>query len=171
MNTVFLGIRVLHVLAAALWLGSVAFVAFVLMPAMERSGPAGDRIMGAMHRGGLGPYFGSISGVTVLSGLYLYWRFTAGFDPSISGSLGGIAFGTGGALGLIAGILGGSVVGRSATKAATLGESLDGIKDAARRSAVEAEIRKHKQRMVSVGRLVVGLLVITITLMAVGHYV
>ena len=36
---VFLGLRALHVLAAAIWIGSATFLAVVVIPAVEASGP------------------------------------------------------------------------------------------------------------------------------------
>src|SRR5205085_5066189 len=98
---------------AAIWLGATVFMSYVLMPTIESAGPAGGQIMIGLNRRGMVAFFASTAGMTVLTGIYLYWRFTGGFDPEISRSHAGLAFGIGGACGLVAAIIGGSVVGRA----------------------------------------------------------
>jgi hypothetical protein len=44
----FLTIRALHVLLAAVWLGSVGFMVLFVMPAMKETGPAAAPMMGAI---------------------------------------------------------------------------------------------------------------------------
>jgi uncharacterized membrane protein len=98
MNAItFLLIRVSHVLLAAIWLGAVVYTAVFVMPAVAESGPAGGQVMGAIARRGLTAFLGVVAGLTIVSGVWLYWRFTGGFDPAVSASTGGMAFGIGGA--------------------------------------------------------------------------
>ena len=108
---VFLPIRVLHVLLAATWLGATVFTTFLLMPVVESMGAAGGQVMIGLNKRGLTAFFASMGGLTVLTGIYLYWRFTGGFDPAISRSNAGMAFGIGGVAGLLATIFGGAIVG------------------------------------------------------------
>jgi hypothetical protein len=166
----FLSLRVLHVLLAATWLGATVFMSFMLMPVIEQSGPAGGQIMVGMHRKGLTAFFGALGGLTVLTGIYLFWRFTGGFDPVVSRSNAGIAYGIGGAAGLLATIIGGSVVGRSANKVVDLMGQLSTLPDA-QKGAVIQDVDALRQRMKSFGLVVVILQVIALTTMAVGHYV
>src|SRR5262245_40827631 len=112
----YLAFRVIHVLLAALWIGSTVFISLLLMPAIEASGPAGGQVMLGLNRRGLNAYMGAIGGITVLTGILLFWRYTAGFDPVLSGSRAGITYSIGGLAGLLAAIIGGAVVGRSAQK-------------------------------------------------------
>src|SRR5262245_51264207 len=116
MNTFFLAARVLHVLLGATWLGMVVATTFFLMPAIQEIGPDSGKVMMGLARRKFDAFIASVAGLTVLSGFYLYWHFTAGFDPGISASAGGRVFGLGGVLGLVAAIVGGSVVSRSARK-------------------------------------------------------
>jgi uncharacterized membrane protein len=46
----FLVIRAVHVLLAALWVGSVAFMVFFVLPALKETGPAAAPMMGASAR-------------------------------------------------------------------------------------------------------------------------
>src|SRR4051794_15892502 len=116
----YLTFRVVHVLLAALWIGATVFVSFLLMPAIETSGPAGGQVMIGLNRRGLNAYMGAIGSLTVLTGIALFWHYTAGFDPGLSGSRAGIAYSIGGLAGVLATIVGGAVVGRSAKQVVAL---------------------------------------------------
>src|SRR5229473_268203 len=113
MSTVlFLTLRVIHVLLAAILIGATVFTSFLLMSAVEAAGPAGGQIMIGLNRKGITAFFGATGGITALTGIYLFWHFTGGFDPEISRSHAGMAYGIGGLAGLLAVIIGGAVVGR-----------------------------------------------------------
>src|SRR5437899_1178711 len=101
-TTLFLSVRVLHVLLSAIWLGATVFTSILLMPVIEGAGPSGGQVMMSLERKGLTPFFASIGGISVLTGFYLYWHFNGGFDPEISRSHAGMAFGVGGVAGLLA---------------------------------------------------------------------
>lgn len=167
----FLTIRVLHVLMAAVWLGATAFVTFFLMPALQETGPAAGPVMGALMRRKVHAFMASIGGLTVLTGFYLYWRFTGGFDPATSGSRAARVFGAGGVAGIIALIIGGAVVGRNAKKMAALDARLASMPDGPERAAAAAEMTAARVRAASAGRIVLVLQAIALALMAVAHYV
>ena len=76
--------------------------------------------MAALERRGLLAFIPIVVSVSILSGVWLYWRYTGGFSPEISRSHAGMAFGTGGALGILAAIIGIGVVSRSLAKATAL---------------------------------------------------
>ena len=171
MNDLFLIARALHVVCAALWLGSVALLAFFVMPAVEKIGPDGGKLMTAMEKGGLHAFMGSTAGVTVLLGLFLYWHFTANFDPTISRSTEGMVFGIGGVLGIVAAIIGGAVVGRGARKLVAMGPQLASAADAAQRTKLMGEFESVRARVKSASKIVVVLVTVTMIMMAVAHYV
>ena len=168
---IFLGLRVVHVLFAALWLGSAAFITWFLIPAIQQTGASAAPILGVLERRKVNAFMGSVGGLTVLTGLALYWRLTGHFDPALSATRTAMVFGTGGVLGLIALILGGAVVGRNAKKMAAIGESLTAMPEGSARAPALAAMTAAGQRVATVGRLVVFLLMIALALMAVGHYV
>jgi hypothetical protein len=171
MNVIFLTMRALHVVCAALWLGATVLLTFFVMPAVTQLGPDAARAMTGLQKAGLNAFMGAIGGLTVLSGFYLYWHFTAGFDATISGSTGGMIFGIGGVLGLAAVIIGGSVVGRGARRLTALGAELATTTDGAARTELLAEMSRMRNQVTTFGNIVVALLVITTVLMAIGHYV
>lgn len=169
MNAVFLSARVVHILSAALWLGAVVFISMFMMPALQQAGPEGGKIMSGMERRGLMTFMASIGGTTILTGLYLYWHLTGGFDPAQSGTIEARVFGAGGVLGLAAMIIGGSVVGRSAKKAAEIAAKMAAMPERDRAAAAE-HIQQLRRKMVTFGHVVIALLVGTIVLMSIGHY-
>jgi len=167
----FLSIRAAHVLVAALWIGSTVFSAALLMPALEGSGPAAGVLMGRLNRRGFPVYMSIVGATTMLSGVYLLWHFTGGFDSSVMTSREGLVFGAGGLAGILAGIIGGAVVGRSAR---ALSHLLDG-------QITEADDHVHRallsraatlrNRMKIGTRAVIVLQMIALVFMSVGHYV
>ncbi len=169
MTAIFLSIRALHVVCAALWLGSTAMLGLFVMPAIDQLGADAGRVMTNLQRTGLNAFMGAIGGLTVLSGLYLYWHATA--DPDFAGSTAGIVFGIGGLLGLAAAIVGGSVVGRGARSLAATGAELAATTDATTRTGLLADVQRLRAQVKTFGHLVMTMLVIATVLMAVAHYV
>jgi len=167
----FLTIRAAHILVAALWIGSTVFMATLLMPAVDATGAAGGQLMARLQGRGFPIYMEAIGVTTVLSGLYLLWHFTGGFDLSVSTSHAGLAFGVGGAAGVLAGVIGGGVVGRSGKKLAQLSGGAMTIADDHVHRALLAEIASLKRRMRIGTRVVVGLQTTALVLMSVAHYV
>jgi uncharacterized membrane protein len=170
MTELFLGVRVLHIMFGAMWLGAAVFVSLLLVPAMRDAGPDAGKVMLGLGKRRIDLFIGSISGLTVLTGLWLYWRYTDGFNPAFIRSAGAHIFATGGALGVLAAVLAGSVVVKNMKRAIALLKEIEKT-DAAARPALMARIAQHRQKAGTGGRIVMVLLLITITLMALGHYV
>jgi hypothetical protein len=108
---------------------------------------------------GLHRFMAASSGVTVLSGLWLYWTLTAGFSASAMSSTAGMVFGLGGLAGLLAAMLGGGVIGRSIQRIEAL--SADG--------ADSAQVADLHQRIAMASRLALSLLAFALLAMALGH--
>ena len=168
MTTLYLGIRVLHILMGALWVGLAVFVAFFLMPAVGDSGPEGGKVMAALERRRFVVYAPVVAALTVLSGLWLYWRYTAGFSATIAASHAGMAFGLGGALGIVSAVLGGAVLSRAAATATALFREAAGLPEGPTRAAKLASAQQFRARAQAVARLVAVLLIITVGLMSVA---
>jgi hypothetical protein len=167
----FLSMRVLHVVLAGAWFGAAAFLTLYLIPSVQQLGTGGVPVMAALVRRGFVKYMASIGGLTIVTGLYLFYRFTGGFDPVISASRAGMAFSIGALTGLIALILGGSVMGASAKKLAALAAKAAGVPDGAERAALMNTMTGLLARMETFGRIVVALLLVSMAAMALGHYI
>jgi hypothetical protein len=169
-TALFLSLRAAHVLLAAVWVGATVFTSILLMPVIEGSGPIGGQLMQNLEKKGMTAFFAAMGGTTVLTGIYLYWRFTGGFDPTVSSSHAGMAFGIGGAAGILAVIIGGSVIGRSSRKVLALMEQLPKASEAQKRALMqEADVLRG--RMKTFGVLVLFLQLIALLTMSVGHYI
>lgn len=168
---VFLTLRVVHVLLAATWVGAVGFMVFFVLPALKATGPAAGPMMGAIARRGLNAFMGTLGGITVLTGFYLYWRFTGGFDPALSATRAAMVFGTGGIAGLLSTIIGGAVVGRSTKRMEELGAKAMALPEGSERSKLMNEANAARDRGIAGARIVFVLQIIAVICMAVGHYV
>lgn len=167
MTILYLVIRFLHVLAGAMWVGMAVFSAFFLMPAVKELGPDGGKVMAAMERRGVVVLIPVIVSISILSGIWLYWRYTGGFSPEISRSHAGIAFGTGGAIAIVAAIIGIAVVSRSLAKATALSKQAMTMPETGRAAAM-ATVQQLRARGMSAARVVAVLVIIVIGLMSVG---
>jgi hypothetical protein len=128
-------------------------------------------MMGAIGRRGLNRYMGALGGVTVLTGIYLYWRFTGGFTPELSATRSAMVFGTGGIAGILAVIIGGAVAGRNAGRMEALGDQAVALPDGAERAAVITQAAAARDRALAGARIVLVLQIIALACMAIGHYV
>jgi len=169
-TVLFLLLRAAHVLLAAIWVGATVFTTMILMPALQDSGPAAGPVVGALMRRKMPAFMAALGGTTVLTGLYLYYRFTGGFDPALSGSMGARVFGAGGVAGIAALIIGGAVISRGTKKLAELGDRLPNTPEA-QRGPLLAEMNAARKRVATFSRIVIVLQGIAVIAMAIGHYV
>jgi hypothetical protein len=167
----FLTMRVFHVVLAAAWFGAVAFITLYLSPSVTEAGAGGNQLMAILMRRGLHKYMASIGGLTVLTGVYLFWHFMVGFGPGAGASHAGMAFSVGALTGVIALILGGAIVGASAKKLADLGPRLASTPEGTGRTGLMQEAERLRGRMDTFGRIVLALLFFSLAAMALGHYV
>lgn len=169
---IFLLIRILHVLLAALWVGATAFAVIFL----DRLLTATDRhssttVLTTLGGGGLNAFMASIGGLTVLTGLWLYWRFTGHFDHALSATRSARVFGTGGLAGIIALIIGGSVIGRTFRKMTALATRAASLSDGPERTTLLSQIDAARARVHTTGWIVLLLQCVALGMMAIGHYV
>jgi hypothetical protein len=156
---VFVTLRSVHIVTAALWLGSAALLVWFVMPAAGNLAP---EMIARLVRHKLHAFMASLGGTTVLSGLLLYWHLTGLSAAGLSSHV-GIVYGIAGAAGLAAAIIGGAVVGKSVVKIAELHAAAGG--------ATSEALVPLQRRLAAGGRLVVALLLATLILMTVGHYI
>src|SRR4029079_19178075 len=130
----FLSFRALHVVLAGTWYGAVAFITLFLGPAVADVRPAGKPLMASLMKRKLHAFMASVGGLTVVTGLYLFWHLTSG-NPDVAGTRAGISFSVGALTGFIALILGGSMIGRTVKKMGALAVRLASMPEGAERSA------------------------------------
>lgn len=171
-SVVFLSIRVLHVLLAAFWVGATVFSAIFLNALLADSDrDVAAAILRILDRRKLQAFLASVGGLTVLTGFWLYWRFTGHFNPQLSASMGARVFGTGGVAGLIALIVDGAVASRTAKKMMAAAARAATMPAGAERDALAAQIVTGRGRLVTATTLVLVLQIIALATMTIGHYV
>ena len=107
----------------------------------------------------------------MLSGIWLYWRLTQGFDTSLITSHIGTMFGLGGLAGLASGVVGGSVVGRASKAMFELGTRMGSMPDGPEKAAAAQTVAALRARIAFGSRLLLVLLTVTMVLMTVARYV
>ncbi|HKZ11563.1 MAG TPA: hypothetical protein VJL61_12800 [Rhodanobacteraceae bacterium] len=163
-------LRVLHILVAASWVGAAGLLAVVVMPAVGDAGAAGGPFLASLHRRKLHVFMAASALLTVLSGIWLYWVLTTGFDPAIVWSRGGVAFGIGGLCGLVALIVGGGIIGPGFARLAELAEQTDAMPESQRAAHLQRLEAIHRRTLLA-SKCALALMLIALVLMASGHYV
>src|SRR5262249_49033006 len=120
---------------------------------------------------GIHAVIAGVGGITVLTGIWLYWRVSGGFGPPPRAAMGGRGVGAGGAAGGLALVLRGAGVGGRAAEVTRLRAKVQGTTDAAQRTTLMNEITATKTRLNMWGKIVLALQVVALVCMAVGHYV
>ena len=167
----FLLMRVLHILLAAIWFGAAVAMMFFVIPAIRDAKQAGGAVMAGVQSRKYPQIMQSIAGLTVLTGFYLYWRFTGGFDPVLSASMGGRVFGTGAVAGILALILGATLVAGSMKKIGAAMAKAGSMPDGPEKMTLVASVAPLQARAELFGKIVIVLMVIAIVTMSIGHYV
>ena len=162
--------RILHIGGGVFWGGTLIFMSRFLIPALGDAGPAGGQVMGALAGRGLMRAMPAAAMITVLAGIYLFYRVSAGFDPIYMGSGPGMTYSIGGLTAVIALIVGATAVRAPMEKALTLGQSLSSTPEADR-GALMNQINTLRQKGAGAARIVAILIMITVFCMAIGRYV
>lgn len=169
--SLFLTIRVLHILLAATWFGAAVAMMFFVIPAIKDAKAAGGAVMAGVQARKYPMIMQAIAGLTILTGFYLYYRFTQGFDPEISRSMGGRVFGTGGIAGILSLVIGASLVGRTMAKIGDTMAKVSTMADGPEKARLLASVGSLQARAEMFGKLVLLLMVVAIVAMSIGHYV
>jgi hypothetical protein len=167
----YLTIRALHVLCGALWVGAAVIGTLWLVPMTGDLGPDAAKVAASFKRRGYLVAIPVIAITAILTGFWLYWRFTGGFSPEVSRTPGAMAFGTGGILAVLAFLVGSLVISRNMMRAAALMQQALSSSDENDKRRLMMVAGGLRNRAALAGRFVAVLVVITIVLMSIGHYV
>lgn len=167
----YAGVRVLHILFAAFWVGSAVFLTLYVTPAIRATGPQGASVMAELMRRRMGGFIAAAAMLTVLSGLWMYWIFTNGFDGAIVAHGAGLALGIGGLCGIAAAVIGGAVIGRAAERAGALSQQVAQMPEGGERVATLQTVAALQRRVATFSRLAVVLLVAALIAMTIAHAV
>ncbi len=163
-------LRLVHVVLGALWVGTMAFTAFFLTPALQQVGPDGGKVMLALERRGVMIVIPVLALGTLVSGMWLYQRFYGGFAGLMASRV-GFAFGIGGLAAVLAFLLGITVMRSAMARVNGLTGTLSAAQTDQERAVRTAEIQGLRARGTAAGRVVALLLVLGAAAMAVARYV
>lgn len=143
---VLLLLRVLHITFGVFWAGSMWFATAYLQPAVAEAGEAGGRVMQGIQQRGMMKVMPVAALLTIISGIELLRRVSAGFNSAWFGSGTGMTYSTGMLAAIIA-----FGIGVTVTRPAMLAG--------------------RRERALASSRIVAALLLVAVLTMAVGRYV
>jgi len=167
MDTLVIGLRIVHILSGVLWVGGAALFFLYIEPTINKLGPDAEKFVDEMvNRRKVPLYFMVISTLAVIAGVLLYWRSFGGINTT---SPLGLALGLGGLAAIIA-WLGGNLLIPRALKGvmAVAGE----MKAAGGPPSAELVGRLHaaQERLRLIGTIDLVLLVFAVVAMAAARY-
>ena len=170
MDTWLIVFRVVHIVAAAFWVGGAIIGTFFLNPTAKALGPAAQPFMDHLSRQRrIGVFFPIVATLTVVAGAFLYWRASAGLSGTWITSPTGLAFTIGALCGIASLILGGVLVGPSIGEQVAVRNELaagDGVPTDVQRQRLE----RAEAKMRLADRVDVPLILAAVVLMATARY-
>ena len=163
-------LRLFHIGAGVFWVGGLLRFSRFLFPTAKALGPAAGPVMNHMTqvlklpRALLGAAF-----MTIVTGLFLYWNFSAGFQPAWMRSMTGMTFGFGAVMAIAAVIVGLTVNAPIANRIGALGGAImaGGGKPTPEQAA---EMQQLQHRLGGALRAVTVLLILATAAMATARY-
>lgn len=170
MDPVMLTLRLVHILLGSVWVGMVVFNTIFLAPVIGQLGPDGGKVMSALQQRGMMTFLPIVALGTILSGVWLLWKVSLGFNEHYFHTAAGHAFAGGGAMAIVAYLIGISVMRPSMLRATALAQGMAQVTDEVDRQARQARIQSLRVRARTSGIVVATLLVLSTAAMAVGRY-
>lgn len=170
MDALMIVLRLLHVVLGVFWAGALFFLAWFLIPSVRDAGPDGAKVVQALQQRGFMNIVPAAALLTILSGVGLMWRVSAGFQPAWSRSPTGMALGIGAVAAIIGFGIGAGVMRPATLKAGALTQTLAQLTDASARATRTAEIQALRMRSARAARWVALFLMIAVATMAVARY-
>ncbi|MCL4865806.1 MAG: hypothetical protein KJZ47_07920 [Gemmatimonadales bacterium] len=170
MDPLLLLLRLLHIVLGSLWVGIIVFNAVFLGPTVAELGPDGGKVMGALQRRGMMTFLPAIGLLTLLSGAWLLYEASLGFEGAYFRSGPGHAYSMGGGLAIVGFLLGIGVMRPAMLRVMAIAQGMAQVTDEATRAARQAEMQRLRARASLMGRVVAVLLVVATAAMAVARY-
>ncbi|MBA2444511.1 MAG: hypothetical protein H0V49_04180 [Nocardioidaceae bacterium] len=166
MDTLAIALRIVHILSGVLWVGGTALFFLYIEPTINKLGPDAEKFIDELINRRKAPiYFVTISTLTVVAGVILYWRDFGGINTSPYG----LALGLGGLAAIIAWLGGNLVIPQTLGKVSAIAAE---IRAAGGPPSGEGMARMHavQQRLRLIGTIDLVLLVFAVVAMASARY-
>lgn len=163
-------LRLIHIVSAVFWTGSVVYLAGFVFPAVKALGPEGSKFMQQLSRTNNLPIFMNLSAtLTILAGILLIHKVSGGFQAVWFGSPYGIVLSTGATLAIIGFIIGVSVNRPTMIHIGRLGQEI--AKAGGPPTAEQAkEMQRLRNRVIRATNVVAVLLVGALVSMSIMRY-
>ncbi len=154
-------LRFIHILSAIFWVGTNLFTVFFLEPTVRALGPEGGNFMQRLSGGTRFSLIITLAGfLTILAGLWMYWIYSGGFEPSVMFSQ-RLPLTLGAIFGIGALIVGGTMQGRPSGQLAALGKQI-ATQQGPANPEQKAEMAALQKRMRIGARLNAALMVLAV---------
>ncbi len=170
MNTLMIILRLVHIGLGVFWAGAIFFLVIFLEPSVRAAGPDGASVARGLQKRQFLNVLPVAAALTIVSGLVLYWRVSAGLTRTWIAAPVGISLTVGGLASVIAFAIGVLVMRPATLRAMALGSELQQIPDGPAQDALRAKIQGLRTRARKGGRVVAVLLGVAVAAMAVGRY-
>ena len=170
MNLLILVLRLIHVVTGVFWVGTVVFVAAFLFPSLLEAGPDAAKVAAGLMKRRFLDIVPGIAALTLLSGLWLYWKDAGGLHGTFMQSAMGITLAIGAVFAIVGFSLGVSIMRPSMLKAAQLTQAAAGMASPAREQQL-GQAQALRLRAGATGQVVAWLLLLAAACMAVARYV
>jgi hypothetical protein len=171
MDKFMLILRMFHILLGVFWAGTIFFLVLFLGPSLRAAGPDGAPVMRELLRRRFLDVMPVVAGLTIVTGLILYWSLSGGMAVGWMRSPFGLSLTVGGVASVLAFIIGVSGVRADTLRAAGMTAALASALDDQERERMQAEIQRLRKRSATSARWVARLLIIAVATMAVARYV
>ncbi|NNG16648.1 MAG: hypothetical protein HKM89_09215 [Gemmatimonadales bacterium] len=170
MDRFMLILRMLHILLGVFWAGTIFFLVLFLGPTFRAVGPDGAPVMRELLRRRFLDVLPVVAGLTIITGVILYWRLSGGMAAGWMRSPFGVYLTVGGVASVLAFIIGVSGVRADTLRAAGMAAALAAASDE-ECQGMQVEIQRLRARSAAAARWVARLLIIAVAAMAVARYV
>lgn len=170
MDPVMVLLRLLHIVLGVYWAGAIIFSALYLEPSVRAVGPPGGQVMAQLVKRGHLNVMPAVALITMLAGIELYRRVSAGFQLEWITSTQGMTLTIGAVAAILAFIIGVFVMRASSLKVMALSKAAQQLPDGPDRKGKLQAIEPLRRRATLSLRWVAGLLALSVVTMAVARY-
>lgn len=167
---IILVLRIIHILAGVLWVGSAVFYFFFVEPVVQGLGPSRPKFMQGLIEQRRYPLFMNIvSALTIVAGALLYWNASGGLQPVWLKTGPGLGFTVGSIVALVVYLIGFFMIRPRAQKMGELGKQI-GLSGGPPTSEQADSLQQIDREMRAIERVDVILLTVALIAMATARY-
>lgn len=163
-------LRALHIGLGVFWAGALIFFAIFLEPSLRDAGPDAAKVVRGLQTRRFMTVMPIVALLTLLTGLDLYRRLSAGFSSAWITSSVGMTYTIGAAAAIVAFAVGVIVLRPAAMRSGAISAQLGDPSGGGDRAALQQELQGLQGRTRMAGRIIAALLAVAVLTMAVGRY-